>query len=415
MFARQDKTPFWLELLMLVGAVTLVNQLARVAGIGAAPKNRVSDEKAQAEPNRVLPEDGQAGDGQAEDGKKSASEDGDEEGAFKIRPSEEPEHVHAARAKEDNRGRKAPSPFHMPFQGWRDVFWRVVGQIGDDRVLAVAAGVVFYMLLALFPALAAFVSIYGLTASPDTITEHINTIAAVVPEGGLDIIQDQISRLTDSRNASLSFGFLFGLGLALWSANAGIKAVMDALNVVYDEKEKRSFIKLNLISFAFTLGALAFMIAAINAIVILPLVLSWVGFESYAGQLISILRWPALVVIVLVWLALLYRYGPSRASPQWRWLSVGSLFAALAWLGGSALFSWYLSNFANYDATYGSLGAAIGLMMWLWLSIIIILLGAEINAEIEHQTARDTTTRPEKPMGDRGAVMADTVGANAES
>jgi len=397
---------------MLVGAVTLVNQLARVAGIGVRSDKRSPKAAVSEGVRRTMVEGSEQG---AEGEASGDSQSGKSEGAFKTRPSEEPEHVHAARAKEQDRGRRARSPFHMPWQGWKDVFWRVIGQFGDDRVLAVAAGVVFYMLLALFPALAAFVSIYGLTASADTISQHINTIAAVVPEGGLNIIQDQIERLTESRNASLSFGFIFGLGLALWSANAGIKAVMDALNVVYDEKEKRSFIKLNLISFAFTLGALAFLIAAINAIVVLPLVLSWVGFESYTGQLISILRWPALVVIVLIWLALLYRFGPSRDWAQWRWLTVGSVFAALAWLGGSALFSWYLSNFANYDATYGSLGAAIGLMMWLWLSIIIILLGAEINAEIEHQTARDTTTGHRQPLGERGATMADTVGESADS
>lgn len=396
MFAREDKTPFWLELLMLVGAVTLVNQLARIAGVTPEPERRIG---------RV--------DGAADAAEHGNSGSANGEGAFKTRPSDEPAHVHEARKQENNRGRQAVSPFQLPWQGWKDVFWRVVAEIGDDRVLAVAAGVVFYMLLALFPALAAFVSIYGLTAEASTINDHLSLIASVVPEGAMSIITEQITRLTESRNASLSFGFIFGLGLALWSANAGVKAVMDALNVVYDEKENRSFIKLNLVSFAFTLGGLAFVIIAINGIVILPLVLSWVGFGSYAAQLIAILRWPALVLIVLIWLALLYRYGPSRARPKWRWLTIGSVFAALTWLGGSALFSWYLSNFANYDATYGSLGAAIGMMMWLWLSIIIILLGAEINAELEHQTAEDTTTRPHQPLGERGAVMADTVGTSA--
>ncbi|ODA66632.1 hypothetical protein A7A08_02400 [Methyloligella halotolerans] len=384
---------------MLVGAVTLVNQVSRIAGLGAPPKRTALRRQAAPEP---------------ENSERGAAVEEDEEGAFLTRPSEEPEHVHASRAQEKNRGRRARSPFHMPWQGWKDVFWRVKDQIGNDRVMAVAAGVVFYMLLALFPAITALVSIYGLTASASAIADHLNMISAVMPSGGVEIIQDQIDRITDSKEASLSFGFAIGLALALWSSNAGIKAVMDALNVVYDEKEKRGFIRLNLISMAFTLGGLIFIIIAINAIVVLPLVLSWVGIESYAGHLISILRWPALVLIVLTWLSLLYRFGPSREAPQWRWLSVGSLFASVTWLVGSALFSWYLSNFANYDKTYGSLGAAIGLMMWLWLSIIIILLGAEINAELEHQTSRDTTTRPKQPLGKRGAVMADTVGASAE-
>jgi membrane protein len=190
-----------------------------------------------------------------------------------------------------------------------------------------------------------------------------------------------------------------------------MKAIIDALNVVYDEREKRSFVRLTLVAFAFTLGGLVFIILALGAVVVLPLVLAWFGLESRAAQIISLLRWPALLVVVMVWLTVLYRYGPSRAYAQWRWLSVGSIFATIAWLAGSVLFSWYLSNFANYDATYGSLGAGVGLMMWLWLSVIVILFGGELNAEMEHQTARDTTVPPEKPLGERGAVVADTVGA----
>jgi membrane protein len=189
-----------------------------------------------------------------------------------------------------------------------------------------------------------------------------------------------------------------------------MKAIIDALNVVYDEKEKRSFIKLNIISFAFTLAALGFLALALISVVIVPLVMSWFGLQTMTGHLIAILRWPALMIVVLIALAVLYRFGPSRRQAKWRWLSVGSLFATVAWLGGSLLFSWYLSNFADYDAAYGSLGAAIGLMMWLWLSVIVILVGAELNSEIEHQTARDTTTGRAKPLGARGAVMADTLG-----
>ncbi|MFL4998997.1 MAG: YihY/virulence factor BrkB family protein, partial [Xanthobacteraceae bacterium] len=206
-------------------------------------------------------------------------------------------------------------------------------------------------------------------------------------------------------------GFAFGLGLAVWSANAGMKSVIDALNVVYDEKEKRSFIELNLLSLGFTVGAIAALLMAIGAVVVFPLVLAHFGFGDMSETLIGILRWPALLVLVLLGLAILYRFGPSRREPRWQWVSVGSLFAAIAWLAGSALFSWYLGTFAHYDETYGSLGAAIGLMMWMWLSVIVILVGAELNSEIEHQTARDSTVGVEKPLGTRGAAMADTVGA----
>ena len=198
--------------------------------------------------------------------------------------------------------------------------------------------------------------------------------------------------------------------LAVWSANGGMKAIIDALNVVYDEDEKRGFFKLNAISLAFTFGGLAVVLLAIGAVVALPIALSTIGLGALTDALFRIGRWPVLVMTMLVGLALLYRFGPSRRSAQWRWLSVGSVFASLTWLAGSALLSFYLGNYANYDATYGSLGAAIGLMMWMWMSTIVVLLGAELNSEIEHQTAVDCTEGGDKPLGQRGARMADTIG-----
>jgi membrane protein len=191
-----------------------------------------------------------------------------------------------------------------------------------------------------------------------------------------------------------------------------MKAIFDALNIIYEEDEKRGFIKLNAISLTFTLGAVVVFLLAIGSVVVVPLVLAYLGFaaEQQAGFL-PLLRWPVLFVVVMFGLSLLYRFGPSRRDAKWRWVSVGSAFAAFAWLAVSIAFSWYLSKFADYNATYGSLGAVIGLMMWLWLSITVILVGAELNAEIEHQTARDSTVGGAKPLGARGAVMADTVGA----
>jgi membrane protein len=275
----------------------------------------------------------------------------------------------------------------------------------------VAAGVVFYGLLALFPGITALVSLYGLFASPSTISEHISLISGFLPGGGIDIVQEQVNRLVSKGDAKLSFGFVFGLGLALWSANAGIKAIIDALNVVYDEKEKRGFIKLNLVSLAFTVAGILAILLAIGTVVVFPLVLGYIGLGSLSETLLSLLRWPVLLGLIIVGLAVLYRFAPSRTEPRWQWISVGSVFAAVAWLVSSVLLSWYLSRFANYDATYGSLGAAIGLMMWMWISSIVILFGAELNSEIEHQTARDSTVKGEKPLGARGAAMADTVGA----
>jgi membrane protein len=239
-------------------------------------------------------------------------------------------------------------------------------------------------------------------------------LAGILPQGGFDIVQEQVDRIASKGNAKLGFGFIFGLGLALWSANAGMKAIIDALNVIYEEKEKRGFIKLNVISLTLTLGAILSLLFAIAAVVILPLVLGHLASNSLLELLLRILRWPALLLVIMLGLAVLYRFGPSRTEPRWEWLSVGSAIAAVAWLAGSALLSWYLGNFANYDATYGSLGAAIGLMMWLWLSSTVVLLGAELNSEIEHQTARDSTVGKKEPIGHRGAKMADTLGAAVE-
>ena len=192
---------------------------------------------------------------------------------------------------------------------------------------------------------------------------------------------------------------------------SGVKAMIDALNVIYEQDEGRSFIKFNVVALVFTLGGFAAFLVAIAAVIVLPLVLSTVGLGGATVTLTRILRWPVLLLVLLIGLAALYRYGPYRRAARWQWVSVGSVFAAMMWITASCLFSWYLASFANYNATYGSLGAVVGLMMWLWLSTIVVLLGAELNAEIEHQTARDSTVGADKPLGARGAVMAETIGA----
>jgi membrane protein len=199
--------------------------------------------------------------------------------------------------------------------------------------------------------------------------------------------------------------------VSLWSAMSGVKAIIDALNVIYEQKEGRNVLKLNVVALVFTLAGFAAFLLAIAAIVILPLILSPIGLGSMTETLTRIARWPVLLVVLLIGLAVLYRYGPDRRAARWQWVSVGSVFAAVTWIAASFLFSWYLASFANYNATYGSLGAVVGLMIWLWISTILVLLGAELNAEIEHQTSRDSTVGDEKPLGVRGAVMADTMGA----
>jgi membrane protein len=315
-----------------------------------------------------------------------------------------------AAAPEADRGRLAETPAQIPLRGWKDVMWRVYTRITECRVIAVAAGVTFYALLAIFPAIAALISIYGLFADPGTIANHLDSIASFVPGGAIEVIRDQMNRLTAQGAGTLGLAFVVSLGISLWSANAGIKALFDALNIVYGEKEKRSFVRLNLISLGLTLAAIVFLLLALGLVAVVPLALKYIGLETATEWIIKIARWPLLFVAVGVGLSILYRYGPSRNEPRWRWVTPGSLFAALIWIAASLLFSWYAENFGSYNKTYGSLGAIIGFMTWIWLSIIVILVGAAIDAELEHQSVRDTTAGALKPMGQRGAKMADTVG-----
>jgi len=291
-----------------------------------------------------------------------------------------------------------------------DIAWRVYEEIGNDRILAVAAGVTFYALLALFPAIAAFVSLYGLFADPGTINDHLASLTGLLPGGAIDVIGDQVKRITSKPGGTLGLAFFSGLAISLWSANAGMKAIFDALNVAYGEREKRNFIWLNLQSLAFTFGALVFLAIGVTVVVVVPVALNYLGLGSLGGWLIWIGRWPAMFAIILLALAVLYRYGPSRDRPRWRWVTPGSILAAAGWIIFSMLFSWYVGSFGSYNETYGSLGAAIGFLTWVWLSTTIVLVGAELNAEIEHQTKKDTTEGAPEPLGARGARMADTVG-----
>ena len=309
----------------------------------------------------------------------------------------------------DDKGHSADTPSEVPARGWWEILKRVQAEIGNDRVLAVAAGVTFYALLAIFPAIVALVSLYGLFADPSTISEQINAMNGLMPGGALDIIGEQVKRIASKPKGSLGLGTLVGLGTALWSANAGMKAIFDALNIVYDEKEERGFFKLNAMSLLFTVGAIAILLLALASVVLAPIIFNFGGIGHALQIAVGLARWPILLILIVVALAVLYRYGPSRRKPKWRWVTWGSGFAAVTWVIGSMLFSYYVSKFGSYNETYGSLGAAIGFMTWIWLSTTIVLVGAEINAETEHQTAKDTTKGGSKPMGTRGAAMADKV------
>jgi membrane protein len=312
---------------------------------------------------------------------------------------------------EGGRGRLATTPSELSRRGWRDILLRVYANISNHRILSLAAGMTYYSLLAIFPALAALVAVYGLFADPSSIARHLDQVAGFLPGGAIDVAREQLDRVASKGAQTLGLTFLAGLGISLWSANAAMKSLFDTLNIVYGEQEKRGFVKLNAMSLLFTVGGIVFVLAALGAIVVVPVVLNFVGLSDAADLLLRIGRWPAMFVVLTLALAFIYRHAPSRQAPRWRWISWGSAVAALLWLGVSALFSWYAAHLGNFNETYGSLGAVIGFMTWLWISAIVILLGAELNAEMEHQTVRDTTTGAPKPLGMRGARMADTVGA----
>ena len=312
---------------------------------------------------------------------------------------------------EGGRGRRANTPREIPAKGWKDIAWRVYEGFHNDRVLLVAAGVTFYALLALFPATASIVSLYGLFADASTIHEHLRMISGFLPDAALEVIGDQVRRIASQGQATLGLAFAGTLALSLWGANAGTKAIFDALNIIYQETEKRGFIQLTLLSLAFTIGSILFVLVALASVVAVPVALKLLNIPDQSGAaLLSLLRWPVLYLVILVALACLYRYGPSRREAKWRWVSWGSAIAGGIWIAGSLLLSWYVANFANYNATYGALGAVIGFMIWMWISTAIVLMGGEINAEMEHQTAKDTTEGLPKPLGTRGARMADGVG-----
>lgn len=306
-------------------------------------------------------------------------------------------------------GESAAVPTESPAKGWTDIARRTYHEVERDRVLAVAAGVTFYGLLALFPALTAFVSLYGLAADPSTIAVQFNMLDGFLPAGATDFLREQVGRIAAGGETKLGFAFAVSFGLAVWSANAGVKALFDALNVAYGEDEKRGFIKLNLVSLVFTLGILVFSLAALGAVALIPVILDYSQLGVAAEWLVTLGRWPTLIGLLLA-LAVLYRYGPSRDEAQWAWVSPGACLAAVGWLVASMLFSWYVANFEDYNKTYGAIGAVIGLLTWMWLSAMIVLVGAELNSEAERQTYLDTTKGAPMPIGMRGADAADRKG-----
>ena len=291
---------------------------------------------------------------------------------------------------------------------------RVKREMTADNVDIIASGLALYALLAVFPALAAAVSIYGLFASPADIADHLQQVATMLPEDATRILQQQLHQLAQNPQNTLSFGIIAGIALALWSARKGMVALMKASNVAYDEEENRGFFKQLFVSLAFTIGAVIGFLAVLLLGVAVPLAVSFLPLGPAAEVILLGVRWILLFAVAVLGLAIVYRFAPDRRPAQWRWVTPGSLIAATLWLIGSVLFALYVRNWGSYGETYGALGGVVILLMWFYLSGYIIVLGAEINAETERQTRKDTTTGQPKPLGARGAYSADTVGPAAE-
>jgi membrane protein len=311
--------------------------------------------------------------------------------------------------KPDPYGRDSARPYQIPLKGWGQVAQRVWSESNRDNLSVVAAGCAFFALFAIFPALSALISLYGLTADPATVEREFGMLGSVLPAQAYDIVIEQIHRIAAASGRTLGWSLAVSLGLALWSTNAGTQAMLAALNIAYEEPERRSLFRYYLNAFTFTLVAIIGGVVMLLVILYVPILFAITGYSHAFELVIGVVRWPFLALFVLSMLALLYRYGPCRRNAKWHWVSVGSLFATAVWLIASAGFSLYVSNFAHYDRFYGSLGAVIILLFWFYISFYIVLLGAEINAELELQTAKDTTAGKPMPMGERGAFVADHV------
>jgi membrane protein len=307
----------------------------------------------------------------------------------------------------DDRGRKADSPQEIPPKGWKDIAKRAMKEVKQDQVPLLSAGVAFYALLALFPAIIAGVSIYGLVANPETVRQQLDELTKMLSPETAKLIGEQIKQVTSGAGGALGLATVIGILTALWSASSGMKALITGVNLAYDETEGRKFLKLRGLALLLTLGAMVLMAIALTLIVAFPaLTDSWPTVLRWTA---GILRWVLLAALLIVGLAVLYRYAPDRDEPKWSWVSWGSGIAALLWVLASIGFSVYASSFGNYNKTYGALAGVIILMLWLYLSAFVVLVGAELNTEMELQTAKDTTAGPEKPMGDREAHAADHV------
>ncbi|MDB5409630.1 MAG: rbn [Rhodospirillales bacterium] len=308
-------------------------------------------------------------------------------------------------------GRHANWPSEIPARGWWDILKRVWIRVGEDNLSMMASSVAFYSLLSLFPGLTALISLYALVADPTQVQSFLTSMQGILPDEALKLIASQTEELLSAGTGKLGLGLAISLLFALWSANYATTMLITALNGVFEEKEKRSYLSVMATSLAMTTALVLFGIVSLLLVAILPAVIDILPLPETWRQIIGLVRWPLLAVLVAFALAAIYRYGPSRAHARWRWVSWGAVLATVLWIVVSYGFSLYVALFSTYDKTYGSLGAVVVLMMWLYLTSYVVLLGAEFDAEMEHQTGRDSTTGAPRPLGRRGARKADTVAA----
>jgi membrane protein len=302
-------------------------------------------------------------------------------------------------------GSGARKPTEIPATGWWQIVRRAFAEGSKDNVSMLAGGVAFFGFLAIFPALIALVSLYGLVADPEQAAQTLQSVTAGLPDATKPLVADQLSSIVNGSNGGLTTGLIIAALAALFSASSGTQNLLAAINIAYDETESRGAVKLRLLALALTIGAVLFVIVAIALVAVAPLVLDLLG---PSGQLIGqVVRWVLLVVLVVVALAVLYRVAPDRDAPRFSWVTLGSVAATVLWVVGSVLFSLYVNNFGSYNKTYGALAGVVVLLLWMYLTSYIVLLGAEINSESEYQTAADTTKGSSAPMGTRGAVKAD--------
>ena len=319
-----------------------------------------------------------------------------------------------AKGSDGGRGREADHPGEIPLPGWKDILWRSWGEVSEQNIFLITGGVTYAVLLALFPGLAALVSLYGLLFDISQIERQVAALSGVLPAQTQEILRQQLHSLVQASNGKLGVAAVVSLLLALWSASRGMSGLLTAINIAYEEKERRGFFKLNLIAIGLTLGLLGGGIIALSLVVILPAAAQLLALGAATKWLLLLAQWPLLIVLGMVGLAALYRYGPDRDKPQWRWVSSGAVVATLLWIVASAGFTIYVANFNSFDKTYGSLGAVVILLTWLYLSALMVLLGAVINAQSERQTRKDSTEGAPQQMGRRDARAADTLGESKE-